>query len=191
MPNVSGFTCGVDWAPLTSIANQIVYGDYEGINGYVYRATEGANAAGTQLINYDGANLLYWLKWLPDASGILVSIKESDTVANIYEYDFATQQVKQLTNFTNEYAGHFSVSPDGQYIAFDRYTDLANNPEQIADLWIMNRDGSNMRLLARNAARPSWSQRQPLIFPTKSSRPSSAARLTRRNRAPFLMGPRQ
>ncbi len=161
-PNVSGFTCNLDWAPLASIANQIVYDDY-GVEGHIWRTQEGSSDAGTQLVSYDGSNLVWWLKWLPDASGVLLSLKEGFDDANIYEYDFATQAVTQITHFTSEFAGVFSISPDGQYIVFERSTSPDNTP----DLWIMRRDGSEMRLLVRGAARPSWSPRQPLILSNK------------------------
>ena len=161
-PDVTGFTCNLDWAPRTTIANQILYDDY-GFEGHIWRTTEGSSDAGTDLVDYNGANLVLWLKWLPDASGLLLSLKEGFDDANLYEYDFATDQVKQITHFTSEFAGIFSVSPDGQYIVFERSTNLDDTP----DLWIMNRDGSNLRLLAHNAARPAWSPRQPLILSHK------------------------
>jgi len=88
----------------------------------------------------------------------------------MYEYTFASGQLTQITQFSNEFAGHFSISPDGQTIVFER----AASTEALTNLWIMNRDGSNMRLLARNAARPAWSSRAPqVVAPTTTPVPSS------------------
>src|SRR5581483_7943903 len=96
------------------------------------------------------------LKWLPDGSGFLVAVP-SGAASNIYEYDFASRRLTQITHFSNEVAGHFSIAPDGQTIVFERAADM-NSP---ADLWLIGRDGSNLCLLARGAVRPAWSARAP------------------------------
>jgi Tol biopolymer transport system component len=105
------------------------------------------------------------LKWLPDGSGFVAAIAAWNegrwASNNLYDYTFATQQLRQLTNFDDEFAGFLSISPDSAWIAFER----APTTEAHPDLWLMRRDGSDMRLLARKAARPAWSRRAPQAAP--------------------------
>ena len=75
--------------------------------------------------------------------------------ANIFEYNFATKQSKRLTNFGDQFVGEVSVSPDGRQIVFDR--SASQEPYAPADLYIINRDGSGLRLLAKNGRAPAWS----------------------------------
>jgi Tol biopolymer transport system component len=51
----------------------------------------------------------------------------------------------------------FSISPDGQRIAFEKVSSL-DGP---SDLWVMQRDGSDAHLVARNAAYPAWNPQRP------------------------------
>jgi Tol biopolymer transport system component len=74
--------------------------------------------------------------------------------ANIFRYDFATRKVTQVTQLETEFTGSFSISPDGQWIVFERSKSLDDNRQ--IDLWISKINGSNARLLIRNAFSPSW-----------------------------------
>jgi Tol biopolymer transport system component len=65
-------------------------------------------------------------------------------------YDFGTRKVTQLQN---EFTGAFSISPDGQWIVFERSKTLDDN--RAIDLWIARINGAYARLLARNAFSPS------------------------------------
>lgn len=154
-PAVFGTTCLVDWAPVASRANQLIYteNNYISGQGHIYLTEEGSSAAGQVIINYDLPALVLDLEWLPDGSGFLFSIADSGAgYANIYSHFWGDDFVTPLTSFSNEFAGGFSISPDGQHIVFER----ASNPEGPVDLWLMAIDGSNQRLLTQNAARPSW-----------------------------------
>ena len=92
---------------------------------------------------------------LPDGSGFLFSnqtlMRDS---ANIFRYDFATRKTTQITNLQNEFTGSFSISPDGQWIVFERSKSL--DEDRPIDLWIAPIDGGNPRLLVRDAFSPSW-----------------------------------
>ena len=68
-------------------------------------------------------------------------------------YDFGTRKVTQVTQLQNEFTGAFSISPDGQWIVFERSKTLDDN--RAIDLWIARINGANARLLARNAFSPS------------------------------------
>jgi TolB protein len=158
-PNVSGFTCLADWAPLPSLANQLLYDDYLA-EGHIYRTTEGSSDPGELLLTYSSIDRMLDLKWLPDGSGFLfVKTGDFNANSNIYEYTFTPPSVTQITNFTDEFAGYLSLSPDGQYVVFER----APTMDSMTDLWLMQRDGSDMRLLVSGAMRPAWSSQAPQI----------------------------
>jgi len=150
------------WGP-PSKPNQLLYAgnvafDAEGI----YLLTEGSAGAGQRLLAYEVYEQVRGLAWLPDGSGFIYSVEETndffETVkANVFEYNFASRQTKRLTNFGDQYAGQLSVSPDGQQIVFDRSP--GKEPDAPADLWIMNRNGTGQRLLAANGRAPQWSPR--------------------------------
>ncbi|MDT7603828.1 MAG: hypothetical protein QOF61_1825 [Acidobacteriota bacterium] len=150
-------TCAWDWGPNAATANQIIYTENATGESAVFRITEGGTHPGTKLTVYSEIEyqLLLDLRWLPDGSGFLFSNQtlERDS-ANIFRYDFATRKVTQVTHLENEFARKFSVSPDGQWIVFERAKSADDDAE--TDLWIVGVDGPGMRLLARNASDPSW-----------------------------------
>jgi hypothetical protein len=50
----------------------------------------------------------------------------------------------------------FSVSPDGLRIVFERTDSQSELSATRTDLWIMDRDGANARLLVADARFPAW-----------------------------------
>jgi Tol biopolymer transport system component len=78
--------------------------------------------------------------------------------SDIYEYNFATQEITPLTPSLSDESGDggargLSISPDGQQIVFER----AVYPlDPTSSLWIMNRNGSGLHKLADDAGRPAW-----------------------------------
>ncbi|MCA1816500.1 MAG: hypothetical protein LC746_08870 [Acidobacteria bacterium] len=150
-------TCTWDWGPTPATANQIIYTENASDDSAVFRITEGGTHPGTKLVAYSDIQyqLLYDLRWLPDASGFLFSnVTLMRDSANVFRYDFATRKVTQVTRLENEFARNFSVSPDGQWIVFERAKTTDDDAE--TDLWIAGLDGSGARLLARNGSSPSW-----------------------------------
>jgi hypothetical protein len=146
--------CLIDRGPTAATANKILYGVYSLDDHGIYLLSEGATGPGTKLITYDTPDLLLGLQWLPDASGFIFSkTTDYDVSSNIYEYDFATNSVTPLTHFTGELAVWGSLSPDGQHIVFGRTPTLGGS--QI-DLWIMDRDGTNLQLLVSDGEIPAW-----------------------------------
>jgi len=150
-------TCSWDWGPTQSTANQVLYTENSSGGSSVFRITEGGTHPGEKLTQYSEVDyqLLFDLHWLPDGSGFLFSnqtlMRDS---ANIFLYDFRTRKATQITRLENEFTGAFSVSPDGRAIVFERSKSLDDNRD--IDLWTMNIDGSNARLLVRNGFGPSW-----------------------------------
>jgi hypothetical protein len=150
-------TCVWDWGPTPATANQILYTENASGDSSVYRITEGGEHPGQKLTPYSDIEyqLLFDLRWLPDGSGFLFSnqtlMRDS---ANIFRYDFATRKVTQITHLENEFTGTFSISPDGQWIVFERSKSL--DDERPIDLWLVGINGRDARLLVRNASAPAW-----------------------------------
>ena len=150
-------TCVWDWGPTAATANQLLYSENGTDESAIFRITEGGKHPGEKLAVYSNIayQILFDLRWLPDGSGFLFSnqtlMRDS---ANIFRYDFATRKTTQITNLQNEFTGSFSISPDGQWIVFERSKSL--DEDRPIDLWIAPIDGGNPRLLVRDAFSPSW-----------------------------------
>jgi hypothetical protein len=150
-------TCVWDWGPTAASANQLLYSENGTDESAIFRITEGGKHPGEKLAVYSNISyqLLFDLRWLPGGSGFLFSnqtlMRDS---ANIFRYDFATRKTTQITNLQNEFTGNFSISPDGQWIVFERSKSL--DEDRPIDLWIAPIDGGNPRLFVRDAFSPSW-----------------------------------
>lgn len=157
--NMPDFADNLEWGP-SSKANQLLYrGSVAFDSQGVYLTTEGSSGAGQKLVSYEVYEYVRGIAWLPDGSGFVFSVDELNDMfepekSNIFEYNFATKQTKRITNFSNQFAGGLSVSPDGRQIVFDRAN--SKEPDAITDLYIINRDGSGLRLLASNGRAPDW-----------------------------------
>lgn len=155
-----GFTDHLAWGP-PSRAKQLLYRGSDPFDAQgVYLTQEFSATAGQKLVSYEVWEYIRGLAWLPDGSGFIYSVEETDDSfqsikANIFEYNFASKQTKRLTNFADQFAGEVSVSPDGKLIVFDR--SASQEPYAPADLYVVNRDGSGLRLLAKNGRAPAWS----------------------------------
>ena len=163
MPNVLGITCFGDWAPVATRANQVLYSEYF-LNQNIALTTEGSSDKGEELVVLNRGDVLFDLQWLPDGSGFIYIVGTDFAIAagtwqtaNVFMYDFASRASVKVTNFVGDVALTASVSPDGEQIAFGR----ADTYGSEADLWVVRRDGRDMRLIARNAHSPAWSQRDP------------------------------
>lgn len=139
------------WGPTPATADEIIYDN--GIDDFTIRMTkEGSGERGKPLVKHSNSQYIAGVWWLPDASGILFSLNDFLHPVSIYRYDFATEQVKQLTNLEGDNAYNCSPSPDGRWIAFDR----GKPGGKQTDIWVMRSDGSDMRLLVKNAVLPVW-----------------------------------
>lgn len=160
--NATGVTpCIMAWGSTATTASQIVFFTPTPMEkpGF-YLTTENSSNPPTYIIQTADYDHVFGLQYLPDGSGIILGITDNfGDSSNIYRYNFATDSATRLTNFTNEYARDFSISPDGQTIVFERAQQqsmyLYGGP---SDLWKMGINGSNMQFLVANGAHPSWSQ---------------------------------
>ena len=155
--------CVMDWGPTAGTANQILYFTATG-NAGIYHTTENGGA-GTRVVEMEELSMVFRIQYLPDASGFIFTFVNSSTSSDVYRYDFQSDTITQLTDFSHEYARDFSISPDGKYIVFERA------PEGLmclfgcaSKLWIMGIDGSNLHPLpatdgsAIDGAHPTWIQ---------------------------------
>jgi hypothetical protein len=162
------FVDNLTWGPTEATANQLLYGgggDF-GQPAGIYRTTAGSNSAGERLVSFESYDAVLGLAWLPDASGFVYAVTEEFLRrSNVFIYHFTTGQSTRLTSFTNEFVGILTVSPDGQQIAFDRAaSEFPGFPYLVGhDLWIVNRDGTGLRLLVDNARAPAWSPPEPPV----------------------------
>ncbi len=146
-----------DWGPTPELADQLIYTVNDQGDSSIYQGREGSAQLGKKLVTFDEVRyqLAQDLRWLPDGSGFLWSHRADllEESSNLFRYDFATRRTAQLTRFP-DYVRTFSISPDGQWIAFER----AKSPDESekTDVWVVRSDGREPRLLVRDAASPAW-----------------------------------
>lgn len=155
--------CLADWGPTPATANKLVYNEVDNQVRAVYM--KNGDEPAKQLFSYSIYRLLVDIKWIPDGTGFIVAFLEYNggtwTAGNLHEFSFATGRLRQITAFTDALTGNFSISPDSQWIVFER----AASTEDYTDLWLIHRDGSDLKLLTRNGSRPAWSQVKPTAPP--------------------------
>lgn len=164
----------VTWGPTEATKDLYLYFSKdnwmdEGVAG-IYLNTVGNATGGAKLVEVDIPNgqMVYDIEWLPDASGFLFSGTSINlgTWTNIFRYEFGNPPT--LTPVTalpdNQGARAFSISPDGQEVAFEWVPDIFL--DKTSSLWITNSDGSGApRWLANDAGRPAWGQAPPPLTP--------------------------
>ncbi|MEJ2611616.1 MAG: hypothetical protein P8179_16450 [Candidatus Thiodiazotropha sp.] len=107
--------------------------------------------------------------WVPDGSGVVFSLYEDSftngTYGAIYYYDLATSQITEIFRLENQALGNLSVSPDGETIVFERSSSLDGSLDTLdngarllspCSLWLVDRDGSNLRQLTEDGRQPAW-----------------------------------
>jgi hypothetical protein len=159
----SAAPCLLDRGPTAALSNQVLYWDKLGAfpDGAFVKVQEGAKAENVVLdTGYFG--VVYGMAGLPDGSGFLYSYTDGDcSCSNIYAYHFGAQAPTQVTAFTDEYAAGLAISPDGKHVVFERASDDPNpvlNPDLKPDLWMMDVNGSNLKLFVKNGRDPAWGQ---------------------------------
>lgn len=79
----------------------------------------------------------------PDNRQILFTAQIDSGLADTFTMDLATGQTTDLTNTPESWDEHAQFNPDGRYIVWAS----SRNRAKDLNLWIMNRDGSEPRLL--------------------------------------------
>jgi hypothetical protein len=186
--------CIQTWNPTVAGSDQYLYysTDVHSDQAHgIFVNTAGDPSGGTRLIHPPWyAYGMTDIEWLPDGSGFLYNEHYMggwdpawscagtwNICNNIFEYDFATRQITQLTDFNDRSVNRMTVSPDGQYVVFERTTDPVFDP--MSSLWIMNRDGTGLRMLINDAGRPAWGRVSapppPTATPTTTATPTRTA----------------
>lgn len=92
--------------------------------------------------------------WSPTAKQV-AWVTEAHLFAEIYRYDFATDENTLLTESNGEWNKHPSFSPDGVHVVFWRNAANADNRQ----IWVMDSDGTHKLNVSRNTFRdwdPIW-----------------------------------
>jgi hypothetical protein len=141
-------------APLT---NRVAYYRVTGAEGVFAINNTGGSLDTEQIVAYDNLPNLNFdrhVAWLPDEAGLIMSVN-----GDLYEYIFATQQLRPLTNFAGTtHIDRLTLSPDGQTIAFGKSTVAGQS-----DIWLLNRQTLGQTQLTNDgrSALPSWSRVNP------------------------------
>ena len=160
------------WGPTAAHANQFLYeGWVDGDTIFLGDASTGTSQLILTIDPLQVGQTLLGMAWLPDGSGFLYSVSEfADWVykADLFEYSFATGQSTRLVNVSSGFIRRITTSPDGRYIVFEYqengdWWDL--NPA--IDLWILDREASQVALLVENGQAPAWSPAalpEPIVY---------------------------
>jgi len=159
----------VAWGPTEASSDLYLYFSKDDILhpevAGIYLSSEADPSGGTQLVYVDILNgeMVHDIEWLPDASGFLFSATYIDLgiFTDIFRYDFGDPPtLTPLTSLPDDQGARaFSISPDGQEVAFEWVTEVW---DPTSSLWIINSDGSGgLRWLADDAGRPAWGRTPP------------------------------
>jgi Tol biopolymer transport system component len=155
--------------------NQLIYYRSDFAQTGIFHITEGSEDGGTAVAtpNWD-EYIQYGQAWLPDGSGFLYAVRSMFGGSKLFVYSFAANSTTLVAEFA-DHVGAPSVSPDGQQIVFERgnSSDLVTGIITDPDLWIINRDGSGLRLLVENGHLPVWSLQNPTTPPSTPSTPTT------------------
>jgi WD40 repeat protein len=149
-------SCSWDWGPTSAMTDRIIYTDNNDVSG-IYMMTEGGVHPGQLLTTFSDIQyqVLEDLHWLPDGSGFLYSTTDLyRQSSNIFRYDIQSKKTTQITHLDKEFAKAFTISPDGQWIAYERANEADSHKP--ADLWLIKINGSGNKLLVKDAHDPSW-----------------------------------
>jgi len=148
---------GADWARRPDVIDQTYYrSDGSGYEeeGYTQIFTVSATGGTPRQIttapyNHGGAP-----EWTPDGETLIISANRHEDWrldplnTEVYAVDVASASVTALTNRQGP-DGDVAVSPDGNRIAYTGFDDREQG-YQVTKLYVMNRDGSNKRLLTED-----------------------------------------
>lgn len=150
----------VNWNPASEWQSELLYVGWSGGSSSIRRVDEGSTTPGDVVVDLPSYEQVMGLAWLPDGSGFVYSVSQDfGAAANLWWYSLETDAVTQITDFSEEFAGELSVSPDGEEIVFERASEVPAADRGVIDpdLWVIGLDGSDLRLLRENAAHPDWS----------------------------------
>ncbi|HEX7004319.1 MAG TPA: hypothetical protein VF168_09045 [Trueperaceae bacterium] len=164
-----GYTDHLSWGPTPETADSMLYFGSDSFDGVaaIYLVEKGSTSAGDPILTLnDSFEQVLDLAWLPDGSGFVFSLTDGvydDATghSDLYRYRFGDANAVALTDLSTsaEFAGRFSLSPDGQQIAFELATDISDSGFDLVDpdIWILDVDSGTAELLVEDARAPAWS----------------------------------
>ena len=151
---------GATWAAPLEVIDKVTYrADGTGYlkPGWDHIFVVDADGGAPRQLTYGAWNDGGPLSWTPDGRSILFSaVRKGDWQrdvqdSDIYSLDVASGALTPLTS-RNGPDGGAAISPDGRTIAFTGYDDVGKGFDQ-GRLYLMNRDGSGVREIARGLDR--------------------------------------
>ncbi|MBB5685800.1 dipeptidyl aminopeptidase/acylaminoacyl peptidase [Sphingobium boeckii] len=151
---------GANWAPALEVIDKVVYRADGG--GYVKPGFDhifmvSADGGAPRQLSYGPFHDGGPLAWTPDGNSILFSAvrttnwEREPVNSEIYTLDVRTGAIAALTSRNGPDAAPV-ISPDGRTIAYLGFDDQLRGYEN-AQLYVMNRDGSNIRSLTKSLDR--------------------------------------
>ena len=160
---------GADWAAPAKLIDRLIYRmDGAGYlkSGYWHLFLLSAEGGTPRQITFGKFDDQGRIAWMPDSQSLLfASNREAD-----WEYDPLNSEIQEISIDSGEIKALTkrrgpdafpSISPDGKQIAYTGFDDQLHF-YQVTYLYLMNRDGSNLRILTqrldRDVQNPVWSQ---------------------------------
>ena len=151
----------VNWNPAAAWAGELLYVGWSGGANGIHLVGEGSTTPGDVVIDLPSYEEVIGLAWLPDGNGFVYSVSQDfGAASNLWWYSLESDAATQITDFTDEFAGELSVSPDGREIVFERASAVPAADRGVIDpdLWIVGLDGSGLELLVEGGRAPAWSR---------------------------------
>ncbi len=130
LPSPENQTAGnLAWSP---IDNQYLFCAFDrptALSAAIYIAEEGGEP---RVLIQNAARVTP--TWLPDGSGFYFVRSGLNVGNNIFHYDLATQQTRQLTFFSMDVIDGVSISPDAGHLVFERCLNYTSS----CNLWILD-----------------------------------------------------
>ncbi len=166
---------GAKWADPAKLIDKLVY-RFNGVGylkpGYVHLfvlPAEGGTPRQVSSGNFQHGGAAFNASdavWSPDGKSLIISVNRNEDFerdardTDIVEYSVADGSIRKLTSRKGP-DGSPAVSQDGKMIAFVGFEDKFQG-YQVSQLSVMNRDGSNQRIISgkwdRDVANPVWAQ---------------------------------
>jgi len=184
--------------PTQEEATQWLYWGHAALNSVIYLSNTDQPIPATPLVScslfIDCFAL--GLAWHPNGNGFFFSFYEKNVTdptfaagGRLYYFDISSNQISTILTLPGEQIGRISPSPEGQSIAFERSTQLSEDPDGLqwgqrllcpCQIWTVNTDGSSLQLLIEDGHSPAWSPRAipvstPLPTDTPNPTPTSVA----------------
>lgn len=165
---------GAKWEQSAQVIDRTVYrrdgGGYveDGFQHIFLISADGGGPRQLTSGNFDFDNP----SWAPDSKHILYTADLSGNAdidpnnEQIYEMNIESGETSQITDKRGPHNNPI-ISPDGKFIAYTGYEDQFVG-YQLTDLYIMNRDGTNLRYISENVANDvssiTWSSDSKSLF---------------------------